>query len=38
VIRGLSAPADFGLDPRAGVVAVPLILYDRVEFWRVGAK
>jgi glucose/arabinose dehydrogenase len=38
VIRGLSAPADIGLDPRAGVVAVPLILDDRVEFWRVGAK
>jgi sugar lactone lactonase YvrE len=36
VIRGLSAPADIGLDPERGIVAVPLILDDRVEFWRLG--
>jgi glucose/arabinose dehydrogenase len=34
VIRGVSAAADIGVDPKAGVVAVPLLREDRVEFWR----
>jgi hypothetical protein len=38
VIRGVPAPADIGLDPRSGTVAVPLILDGRVEFWRLGAE
>ena len=36
LIRGLPSGADIGLDPVAGVVAVPLIVDDRVEFWRIG--
>ena len=38
VIRGVPAPADIGLDSRAGIVAVPLLLDGRVEFWRLGAR
>jgi sugar lactone lactonase YvrE len=35
VIRGVPAPADIGLDPETGTVAVPLILDGRVELWRI---
>jgi len=38
LIRGLPSGADIGVDPAAGVVAVPLIADDRVEFWRLGMK
>ncbi|MEJ2502074.1 MAG: hypothetical protein P8177_01975 [Gemmatimonadota bacterium] len=31
------APADIGLDPGRGVVAIPYIALDRVELWRVPA-
>jgi sugar lactone lactonase YvrE len=34
LIRGVSAAADIGVDPVGGVVAVPLLLEDRVEFWK----
>jgi hypothetical protein len=34
LIRGVSAAADIGVDPRAGIVAVPLLREDRVEFWK----
>lgn len=30
---GLNAPADLGYDPARNIVAVPLFLDDRVEFW-----
>ncbi|HEX8393812.1 MAG TPA: hypothetical protein VF665_15835 [Longimicrobium sp.] len=33
VIRGLNSPADLGVDPRRGWVAVPLFLENRVEIW-----
>jgi sugar lactone lactonase YvrE len=36
LIRGVSAAADIGVDPASGIVAVPLLREDRVEFWRVG--
>jgi glucose/arabinose dehydrogenase len=36
LIRGVSAAADIGVDPTAGIVAIPLIREDRVEFWRLG--
>jgi len=35
-VRGVPTVADIGLDPEAGIVALPLIGDDRVEFWRVG--
>ena len=38
LIRGLPTGADIGVDPEAGVVAVPLIAEDRVEFWRLGER
>ena len=31
------APADIGVDPSRGVVAVPYIALDRVDLWRVPA-
>jgi glucose/arabinose dehydrogenase len=34
LIRGVSAAADIGVDPAGGVVAIPLLREDRVEFWR----
>jgi glucose/arabinose dehydrogenase len=34
LIRGVSAAADIGVDPVAGIVAIPLLREDRVEFWR----
>jgi sugar lactone lactonase YvrE len=36
LIQGVSAAADIGVDPVAGIVAVPLLRADRVEFWRLG--
>ena len=36
LIRGVSAAADIGVDPVAGMVAIPLLREDRVEFWRLG--
>lgn len=33
-IRGLNGPADIGVDTRRGIVAVPRLLDDRVEFFR----
>jgi hypothetical protein len=34
LIRRVSAAADIGVDPVAGVVAIPLLREDRVEFWK----
>ena len=34
LIRGVSAAADIGVDPVAGIVAIPLLREDRVEFWK----
>jgi glucose/arabinose dehydrogenase/sugar lactone lactonase YvrE len=34
VVRGVPAVADIGVDPEAGIVALPLLRDDRVEFWR----
>lgn len=33
VIRGVSTPADLGVDTRRGVVGIPQIMSGRVEFW-----
>jgi hypothetical protein len=33
--KGLPAPADLGYDAARGIVAVPLLNDNRVEFWRV---
>lgn len=33
--KGLPAPADLGYDAARGIVAVPLLLSDRVELWKV---
>lgn len=35
VVRGVEAPADIGLNPRAGILAIPLFNANRVEIWRV---
>jgi sugar lactone lactonase YvrE len=34
LIRGVSAAADIGVDPVAGIVAIPLLREDRVELWK----
>ena len=34
MIRGVPAPADIGVDPERGVVAIPVLRDDRVELWR----
>jgi glucose/arabinose dehydrogenase len=34
LIRGVPAPADIGVDPEGGVVAIPILREDRVELWR----
>jgi hypothetical protein len=31
---GVNSPADIGLDSTRGLVAVPLFMENRVEFWR----
>lgn len=36
VVRGVPSAADIGVDPKEGVVALPLIADDRVEFWKLG--
>ncbi len=38
VIRGVSAAADIGVDPTSGIVALPMIRDDRVEFWKLGKR
>jgi glucose/arabinose dehydrogenase len=38
LIRGVSAAADIGVDHAAGIVAIPLIRDDRVEFWRLDSS
>ena len=35
LIRGVPAPADIGVDPERGVVAIPILRQDRVELWQV---
>lgn len=34
IIRGLSQPADIGIDTRRNRVAIPLGMVDRVQFWE----
>ena len=34
IIRDLWQPADFGIDRRRGIVAIPLVLPGRVELWQ----
>jgi sugar lactone lactonase YvrE len=34
LIRGVPTPADIGVDPERGVVAIPILRNDRVELWR----
>jgi sugar lactone lactonase YvrE len=34
LIRGVPAPADIGVAPEGGVVAIPILREDRVELWR----
>jgi hypothetical protein len=34
LIRGVNAGADIGVDPVAGIVAIPLIRDDGVELWK----
>jgi sugar lactone lactonase YvrE len=36
VIHGVPSAADIGVDAKAGIVALPLIANDRVEFWQLG--
>jgi sugar lactone lactonase YvrE len=36
LIRGVPAPADIGVDPERGVVAIPILQGDRVELWALG--
>ena len=38
VIRGVTTPADLGVDTRRGVIAVPQIMSGRVEFWTLPEK
>ncbi|MDX2194392.1 MAG: SMP-30/gluconolactonase/LRE family protein [Gemmatimonadales bacterium] len=35
VLGGIPSPADLGVDPVRGIVAVPVFTGNRVEFWRV---
>jgi sugar lactone lactonase YvrE len=35
VVTGVESPADLGLDPARSLVAIPLFMQNRVEFWRV---
>jgi sugar lactone lactonase YvrE len=34
LVTGVNSPADIGVDPAREVVAIPLFLENRVEFWR----
>lgn len=36
LITGVNSPADLGADQVRGLVAIPLFLENRVEFWKVG--
>jgi glucose/arabinose dehydrogenase len=38
LIRGVPTAADIGVDPEAGVVAVPILTGDRVELWRLPGR
>ena len=38
VVSGLSSPADIGLDPARGWLAIPIMTENRVEFWKVRAQ
>lgn len=38
LVKGLPDPADIGVDPARGIVAVPLFSANRVEFWRLPPK
>jgi sugar lactone lactonase YvrE len=35
LVRGVPSPADIGVDPERGVVAIPILAEDRVELWAV---
>ncbi len=37
LIHGVNSPADIGLDASKRLLAIPLFLENRVEFWHVGA-
>jgi sugar lactone lactonase YvrE len=37
IIRGLSQPADIGIDTRRDRVAIPLGMVDRVQFWEIAS-
>ncbi|MBK7351848.1 MAG: SMP-30/gluconolactonase/LRE family protein [Gemmatimonadetes bacterium] len=37
LITGVNSPADIGVDQVRGLVAIPLFLENRVEFWKVGS-
>jgi sugar lactone lactonase YvrE len=37
LIRGVPTPADIGVDPERGVVAIPILQEDRVELWALGS-
>jgi sugar lactone lactonase YvrE len=34
VIGGVASPADFGVDQTRGLIALPIFMGDKVEFWR----
>jgi hypothetical protein len=35
VVTGVNSPADLGADPARGLIAIPLFMENRVEFWQV---
>lgn len=35
VVTGVNSPADIGVDPARGLMAIPLFMENRVELWRV---
>ena len=37
LVHGVNAPADIGLDRARRLLAIPLFMDNRVEFWKVGA-
>jgi hypothetical protein len=37
IIRGLSQPADIGVDTRRNRIAIPLGMVDRVQFWEIAS-
>ena len=36
LVSGVNSPADIGLNPGKGLLAVPLFMENRVEFWSIG--